>query len=101
MNVTSKVGSRDRRHIPKQSNVKIFNDTDYIKATRVNKKTHYLWKVGKVIPVFQKTANNRGTNNTPRRNLGDDSAGYDRPKSLVLQRVQEDDQDDKRRSVSR
>ncbi len=45
MNVTSKVGSRDRRHIPKQSNVKIFNDTDYIKATRVlfiYKKINYL-----------------------------------------------------------
>ena len=34
-NVTSKIGSRDRKHVPKQSNVKIFNDTAYIKAAKV------------------------------------------------------------------
>ena len=34
--VTSKIGSRDRKHVPKPSNVKIFNDTAYTKAAKVN-----------------------------------------------------------------
>ena len=34
-NVTSKIGSRDRKHVPKPSNVRIFNDTAYIKAAKV------------------------------------------------------------------
>ncbi len=38
-NVTSKVGSRDRKHVPKPSNVRIFNDTAYIKAARVSSKS--------------------------------------------------------------
>lgn len=97
MNVTPKIGSRNRLYTPKKSNVKIFDDTEYTRIVKVSYLENILKKFLNVqqIPISQIVSKEKS-----RRSITT-SSDNNRPRSLILQRVQDDDQNVKPRSLSR